>query len=789
MAEQVAAKQLALRPRRGVFLEAAAHLDAAPVPAADLEVLAAFDLIYRTLCGMLYNFAPLSGHPGGSISSGRIVAGLLLRTLDYDYRDPAARHADILSYAAGHKAMGLYAMWALRNECVRIGRPDLLPDERWQLRLEDLLGFRKNPTQATPLFTRFRAKALDGHPTPQTPFVWLATGASGVGVPASFGLALGALDTYGAAAPRVHVLEGEGGLTAGRVSEALATAATAQLWTVTLHIDWNQASIDSNRVCAEDGQPGDYVQWDPAELCYLHDWNVVAVADGTDFRQVLAAQALARQRLNDQPTAIVYRTVKGWQYGIEGRKSHGAGHEFCSDAYDAMLRPMEQHFGVRFPVFSGATTPERVEAHFYETLLVVRQVLESQRSLSGQVAEWVAQSGDRLRALDRPGRAAGPNLQALYGAEVRPEAIPAELQYRPGSQVTLRAALSDVLNHLNRVTGGAFIGAAADLFDSTSISKLGHGFAPGLYNAVHNPQSRLIATGGICEDCMGAFLAGLSAYGGHVGVGSSYAAFIAALQHIAARLHGIGQQARRAAHGAPYQTFIIVCAHAGLKTGEDGATHADPQALQLMQSNFPDGVAMTLTPWDPQELWPLAVAALQHRPAVLVPFVTRPAEAVIDRAALKLPPAAEARKGVYALRRADPAAPVYHGTVVLQGSEVANTFVCEVLPQIDAAALNLSVYYVSSLELFARLPEAEQEAIFPARLAGEAMGITGFTLPTLYQWVASPEGRRRTLHAFSKGHYLGSGQAHKVLEEAGLHGPAQWEAVRDYARWMETSGR
>ena len=27
------------------------------------------DLIYRTLCGILYNFVPTSGHPGGSISS------------------------------------------------------------------------------------------------------------------------------------------------------------------------------------------------------------------------------------------------------------------------------------------------------------------------------------------------------------------------------------------------------------------------------------------------------------------------------------------------------------------------------------------------------------------------------------------------------------------------------------------------------------------------------------------------------------------------------------------------
>ena len=35
--------------------------------------------------------------------------------------------------------------------------------------------------------------------------------------------------------------------------------------------------------------------------------------------------------------------------------------------------------------------------------------------------------------------------------------------------------------------------------------------------------------------------------------------------------------------------MILVCAHAGLKTGEDGPTHADPQPLQLLQENFPHG--------------------------------------------------------------------------------------------------------------------------------------------------------------------------------------------------------
>jgi len=145
------------------------------------------DLVYRTLCAILFNFVPTSGHPGGSISSGRIVEGLIYQNLDYDFTRPNAEEADLLVYAAGHKAMGLYAMWALRNELIRIAKPELLPEKSQQLRLEDLLGFRRNPTNETPLFKKLQSKTLDGHPTPATPFVRIATGASGVGVPAASG--------------------------------------------------------------------------------------------------------------------------------------------------------------------------------------------------------------------------------------------------------------------------------------------------------------------------------------------------------------------------------------------------------------------------------------------------------------------------------------------------------------------------------------------------------------------------------------------------------------------------
>jgi transketolase len=107
----------------------------------------------------------------------------------------------------------------------------------------------------------------------------------------------------------------------------------------------------------EGKQPGDYVQWNPMELLYAHDWNAIFVPDGLDYRQIIVAQNLANTLATGQPTGIVYRTVKGWHYGIEGKASHGAGHKFCSEAYYKFVREFEQRFK-ELRRFSGGNSGE-----------------------------------------------------------------------------------------------------------------------------------------------------------------------------------------------------------------------------------------------------------------------------------------------------------------------------------------------------------------------------------------------------------------------------------------------
>ncbi len=783
--KQMAGLETGLGPRRGAHIELE-QSDLAKIPSSLVESLDFFDGIYRSLCAALYNYVPGSGHPGGSISSGRFVQSLLFDTMDYNFNLPDAPDADMISYAAGHKALGLYALWALRNEIIRAATPDLLPEEKYQLRLEDLLGFRRNPNSTAPLFKKFGTRALDGHPTPATPFIKLSTGASGVGVASSFGLALGALDIYRDDPPRVHIVEGEGGMTPGRVAEAFAAAGTMGLRNIVLHLDWNQASIDSNRVCRDGEQPGDYVQWDPVEFARLHDWNTIYVSDGFDYRQILAAQRKALAIQNSQPTAIIYRTVKGWQYGIEGRSSHGAGHKLCAAGFFTAIAPLLTQREVAIPRCEENAQRCRgcdqtiIEECFWEALRAVRAIFAEHREPVRQLADKIVESAARVRNRARAPRATAPRVAEVYRV-VASSDVPAACRLKIGESTTLRGALGDALRYLNKISGGAVLVASADLAGSTSVSNIVKDFPEGFMHAAQNPDSRLLSVGGICEDAASGLLAGLSTHGWHIGVGSSYAAFIAPLGHIAARLHAIGCQARRAlAPGDPNKPMILVCAHAGLKTGEDGPTHADPQALQIFQENFPGGLSIALTPWDPQEVWPTLAAALRARPAVIAPFVTRPNEVVLDRAALGLAPASEAANGVYELVAPDKSRPV-DATVVLQESGVTMAFVMTALPLIRKAGLNLRAYYVASAELFDLLPEAEQARRFPESAAREAIGITGFTKSTLYRWVTSSAGREASLHPFQHGHFLGSGAGAAVISEAGLDGVAQFEAIRRYA--------
>ena len=381
-------------------------------------------------------------------------------------------------------------------------------------------------------------------------------------------------------------------------------------------------------------------------------------------------------------------------------------------------------------------------------------------------------------------RSLRPNLgdvQKLY--TFNPAQPPADFSFTPGTAYTTRGILGKTLAHLNQETGGSLLVGSADLYDSTGAGAISTGFTPGYFNAFSNPSSRRISAGGICEDGMAGVCSGISSFGRHVAVSSSYGAFLA-FEHVAARLHAIGVQCSREV-GLHPNTLVLFSGHASLPTGEDGPTHADPQSLQLVQDNFPKGSCITLTPLEVDEIWPLVTTAFAKKPALLVPFVIRPAAAYMDRTRLGTDPALSAVNGVYYLHRAQDKKA---GTVFVQGSGAGRIMVEKVLPEVLSGNVpDVNIIYVTSRELFELLPQEEQDKLVPAQLMQRAMGITDFTLPTLDCWLHSQKGRAYAVYPHKNGRYLGSGVGAKLYEEAAMDGTSLLAQIRTYAHDLKTA--
>ena len=101
---------------------------------------------------------------------------------------------------------------------------------------------------------------------------------------------------------------------------------------------------------------------------------------------------------------------------------------------------------------------------------------------------------------------------------------------------------------------------------------------------------------------------------------------------------------------------------------------------------------------------------------------------------------------------------------------------------LERDGIGARVYVVTSAEFYDAQPRERRDELFPEEHAREALGITGFTLPTLCRWVLSRDGLEASLHPYRHGHYLGSGQGEVVLAEAGLDGESRYRGVR---AWLD----
>jgi transketolase len=216
-----------------------------------------------------------SGHPTSSMSAADLLAVLVARHLRYDWDSPRSPANDHLIFSKGHASPLLYSVF----KAVGVISEDEL-----------MSGYR-----------RF-GQRLQGHPTAVLPWVDVATGSLGQGLPDGVGIALAARylehRSY-----RVWVLCGDSEMAEGSMWEALDKAAYYRLSNLI-------AIVDVNRL----GQRGaTELGWDLD--AYRRRGEAfgarVLTVDGHDLAAIDDVLTEAENTPEGQPTVVVARTVKG----------------------------------------------------------------------------------------------------------------------------------------------------------------------------------------------------------------------------------------------------------------------------------------------------------------------------------------------------------------------------------------------------------------------------------------------------------------------------------------------
>jgi transketolase len=214
-----------------------------------------------------------SGHPTSSMSAADLMAVLVAKYLHYDFGAPDDPRNDHLVFSKGHASPLLYAIYKA------VGA---ISDQ-------EMLTFRTFGSR------------IEGHPTPVLPWVDVATGSLGQGLPISVGIALAGkrLDRL---PYRVWCLCGDSEMAEGSMWEAFEHAGFHKL-------DNLVAIIDVNRL----GQTGPTMhEWDLdayRRRAEAFGWKAIEI-DGHDVAAIDRAYRRAIDATG-QPIVIIARTEKG----------------------------------------------------------------------------------------------------------------------------------------------------------------------------------------------------------------------------------------------------------------------------------------------------------------------------------------------------------------------------------------------------------------------------------------------------------------------------------------------
>jgi transketolase len=305
--------------------------------------------------------AAKSGHPTSGMSAADLMAVLLANHLRYDFDNPKSSANDRLIFSKGHASTLLYAMFRATG---------VISDE-------ELLSYRQF------------GSIFEGHPTPRIPWVDVATGSLGQGLPDGVGVALAGkkLDRLPF---RVWVLCGDSELAEGSQWEAFEHAAYYELDNLT-------AILDVNRL----GQRGETMWgWEIGKYskrAQAFGWHTIEI-DGHDVNAIDAAYKEA-EGTTGQPTVIIAKTIKG--KGVKAVENKNGWHGKALDNPDEAI---DELGGVR-NIEVEVAKPEPGESHVFETgkLELPRYELGEEvatRKAYGEALAAVGAADGRVVALD-----------------------------------------------------------------------------------------------------------------------------------------------------------------------------------------------------------------------------------------------------------------------------------------------------------------------------------------------------------------------------------------------------
>ena len=268
--------------------------------------------------------AASSGHPTSSMSAADLIAVLADRYLRYDFDRPEDPRNDHLIFSKGHASPLVYSLFKAAGAITD----------------EELLTFRKLGSR------------LEGHPTPLLPWVDVATGSLGQGLPIGVGVAL-AGKRFDRLDYRVWVLCGDSEMAEGSMWEAFEHAAFYGLDNLT-------AIIDVNRL----GQTGETMHgWDLdsyAKRAQAFGWHTIEI-DGHDVDEIDEAYAEALS-IDAKPTAIIAKTKKG--KGVAAVEDKNGAHGKPLDDPEAAIAELGGARNLRIDV---GKPEDNAEPHVFET--------------------------------------------------------------------------------------------------------------------------------------------------------------------------------------------------------------------------------------------------------------------------------------------------------------------------------------------------------------------------------------------------------------------------------------